>query len=176
MRRLASLLLTMLCVPLLTAGQVAAQQWVTTWTASVQGPYPTGNPMAQPELRYAFDPGDGRARPDVPVDREARRLGPQTRMRLSNAFGTKPVTFDGVFVGLQQSGAAVVRARIGPSCSAARRTSRSRPARNVVSDPVALPFVDTPASPLRTAASSPSASSRGRERPDDWHAKALQTS
>ena len=30
-------------------------------------------------------------RPDV--------WGPQMRLRLTNAFGTKPVTFDGVFVG-----------------------------------------------------------------------------
>ncbi|MEA2802006.1 MAG: hypothetical protein QOE49_2101, partial [Rhodospirillaceae bacterium] len=34
MRRLALLLLTMLCVPLLTAGEAAAQQWVASWTAS----------------------------------------------------------------------------------------------------------------------------------------------
>ena len=27
--------------------------------------------------------------------------GRQARLRFSNAFGTKPVTFDGVYVGLQ---------------------------------------------------------------------------
>ena len=30
------------------------QKWVTSWTGSVQGPYPTGNPSAQPDLRFAF--------------------------------------------------------------------------------------------------------------------------
>ena len=34
--------------------------------------------------------------------------GQQVRIRLSNAFGTKPVTFDDVHVGLQESGSAVV--------------------------------------------------------------------
>jgi hypothetical protein len=29
-------------------------KWVTSWTGSVQGPYPIGNPSAQPELRFAF--------------------------------------------------------------------------------------------------------------------------
>ena len=52
----------------------------------------------------------GRARPDLPADREARHVGTQTRIRLSNAFGTKPVTFDGAFVGLQESGSAIVPA------------------------------------------------------------------
>ena len=35
--------------------------------------------------------------------------GRQARIRLSNAFGTKPVTFDGVYVGLQWGSAALVR-------------------------------------------------------------------
>jgi hypothetical protein len=29
-------------------------KWVTSWTGSVQGPYPIGNPSAQPDLRFAF--------------------------------------------------------------------------------------------------------------------------
>src|SRR5690349_22029512 len=32
----------------------AAQKWVTSWAASVQGPYPVGNPSAQPDQRFAF--------------------------------------------------------------------------------------------------------------------------
>ena len=33
----------------------------------------------------------------------------QTRIRLSNAFGIKPVTFNNAFVGLQESGSAIVK-------------------------------------------------------------------
>ena len=28
--------------------------WATSWAASVQGPYPVGNPSAQPDQRFAF--------------------------------------------------------------------------------------------------------------------------
>ena len=74
-----------------------AQQWVASWTASAHGPYPVGNPTAQPELKFALpSPEQGArdqtfrliAKPDI--------WGAQTRIRLSNAFGKKPVTFDGL--------------------------------------------------------------------------------
>ena len=101
MKRLG-LILAVLFAPLLLAGEASAQQWVASWTGSVHGPYPVGNPTAQPELKYAFPAADVGARnqtfrlivrPDV--------WGPQTRIRLSNVFGTKPVTFNDAFVGLQ---------------------------------------------------------------------------
>ena len=28
--------------------------WSTSWAASVQGPYPVGNPSAQPDQKFAF--------------------------------------------------------------------------------------------------------------------------
>src|SRR5450432_3294503 len=86
-----------------------APHWVAAWTASAHGPYPVGNPTAQPELKFAFpDAARGASdqsfrmivRPDI--------WGKQARIRLSNAFGTQPVTFDGVYIGLQNSGAAVL--------------------------------------------------------------------
>ena len=30
------------------------QKWVTTWVGSVQGPYPVGNPSAQPNQSVVF--------------------------------------------------------------------------------------------------------------------------
>ncbi len=178
MRRLALLLLTMLCVPLLTAGQAAAQQWVASWTASAHGPYPIGNPTAQPELKYAFASGEQGARdqtfrlivkPDV--------WGPQTRIRLSNAFGTKPITFDGAFVGLQESGAAVVKGTNQPVLFGGQKTVTVQPGQSVVSDAVALPFVATPASPLLKGRKlAVSFHVAGESGPMTWHAKALQTS
>lgn len=90
-------------------GARAAEPWVAGWTASAHGPYPVGNLTAQPELKYALPSADTGAndqtfrlivRPDV--------WSKQTRIRLSNAFGDKPVTFDGAFVGLQSSGSTVV--------------------------------------------------------------------
>src|SRR5215211_100152 len=76
--------------------------WVVSCTGSAQGPYPIGNPSAQPDQKFAFpDPATGArdqtfrlmVRPDL--------WGRQARIRLSNAFGKQPVTFDGVYVGLQ---------------------------------------------------------------------------
>jgi hypothetical protein len=100
---------TMLFVSLLLTGHASAQQWVASWTASVHGPYPVGNPTAQPELKYTFASAEKGAqnqsfrmivRPDI--------WGSQTRIRLSNAFGTQPVTFNDTFVGLQESGSAIL--------------------------------------------------------------------
>ena len=36
--------------------------WVTSWAASVQGPYPVGNPSAQPNLSLAFPSAETGAR------------------------------------------------------------------------------------------------------------------
>ncbi|MDB5374666.1 MAG: lysophospholipase, partial [Belnapia sp.] len=68
MRNLAGLLLAMsLAMP--AAAQPAPTQapapspgmaWATSWAASAQGPYPVGNPSAQPDQRFAFpDPARG---------------------------------------------------------------------------------------------------------------------
>ena len=89
--------------------------WVVSWTGSVQGPYPVGNPSAQPDQKFAFpEPAAGAqdqtfrliVRPDL--------WGRQARIRLSNAFGTKPVTFDGVYVGLQLGSAALMQGLQSP--------------------------------------------------------------
>ena len=122
MRRLALLLLTMLCVPLLAPGEAGAQQWVASWTASAHGPYPIGNPTAQPELKFAFPSGEQGAR-----DQTFRLIvkpdawGSQTRIRLSNAFGTKPVTFADPSSACRRAAPRSSRAPTSRSCSAARR-------------------------------------------------------
>ena len=67
--------------------------------------------------------------------------GPQTRIRLSNAFGTKPVTFDDAFVGLQESGAAVLKGTNQPVLFGGQKSVTVAPGQSVVSDAVALPFV-----------------------------------
>jgi hypothetical protein len=37
-----------------SASAQPTEKWVTSWTGSIQGPYPIGNPSAQPDLRFAF--------------------------------------------------------------------------------------------------------------------------
>src|SRR5690242_21407093 len=78
-----------------------ADRWVAGWTGSAHGPYPVGNPTAQPELKFAFPaPEQGARNQTLRLIVRPDIWGDQARIRLSNAFGTRPVTFDDVFVGL----------------------------------------------------------------------------
>src|SRR3954462_12439574 len=104
-----SLLVCLLFAMPFEAGAAADQSWVTSWTGSVQGPYPIGNPTAQPDMRFVFPLAEAGAR-----DQTFRLIvrpdiwGRQARLRFSNAFGTKPITFDSVHAGLQLSGGAII--------------------------------------------------------------------
>ena len=51
--------LYVLAACLMAASAAAAQpnRWATSWAGSAQGPYPVGNPSAQPDLRFAFPSG-----------------------------------------------------------------------------------------------------------------------
>ena len=164
------------CDAVLAAAQ--APHWVAAWTASAQGPYPVGNPTAQPELKFAF-PDAARGA----VDQSFRLIvrpdiwGQQARIRLSNAFGTQPVTFDGVFVGLQNSGSAVLRGTRRPVTFAGKEVITIPPGKDVLSDAVSLPFVKNPADPMLTGRRlAVSFHVVGESGPMTWHAKALTTS
>lgn len=153
-------------------------RWVAAWGASAHGPYPAGFPAAQPDLKFAFPDAERGAsdqsfrlivRPDV--------WGAQARIRLSNAFGTKPATFDGVYLGLQNSGAAVLAGTNRLVTFAGKPSVTIAPGADIVSDPVSLPFVKNPADPMlvgrRLAVSFHVAGDSG---PMTWHAKAMTTS
>jgi lysophospholipase L1-like esterase len=160
----------------LAASAANNENWVVSWTGSVQGPYPIGNPSAQPDQKFAFpDPSTGArdqtfrlmVRPDL--------WGRQARIRLSNAFGTKPVTFDGVYAGLQWGSAALVPGSNRPVTFGGKSSVTVPPGGSAWSDPVALPFVKQPddLAGRRLAVSFHIAGDSG---PMTWHAKALTTS
>jgi len=171
----------MLMCLLAVSGGAAAQgesKWVVSWAASVQGPYPSGNPSAQPDLALAFPSAQTGAR-----DQSFRLIvrptlwGRSVRLRLSNAMGSRAVVFDNVYVGLHQSSGAVVRG----TNHAVRFDAQARvevPAGGSAwSDPVHLSFVTDADDPLladrKLAVSFHVVSESG---PMTWHAKALQTS
>ena len=168
------------CLMAAFLGPAAAQpvRWATSWTGSVQGPYPVGNPSAQPDLRFAFSSADIGAR-----DQTMRLMvmpslwGQQVRLRFSNALGTRPVAFDGVFAGLQRSGSVLEPGTSQAVAFSGQPTVTVSPGQSVWSDPVALPFVRAPADPAllgrRLAVSFHVAGESG---PMTWHAKALTTS
>ena len=154
------------------------QKWVTSWTGSVQGPYPIGNPSAQPDLRFAFPS------PEIGARDQSFRLivrpdlwGRQVRLRFSNALGTRSAAFDGVFVGLQQGAAMLVAGSNQPVSFAGRRSTTIAPGLSVWSDAVSLPFVHEPAAPeLLGRKLAVSFHVAGESGPMTWHAKALTTS
>jgi lysophospholipase L1-like esterase len=154
----------------------APVNWVTSWVASVQGPYPVGNPSAQPNLSPVFPAPEAGAR-----DQSFRLIvkpelwGGKARLRFSNALGTRPVTFDGAFVGMQWSGSAVLPGTNRPVTFGGRRAVTVPAGASAWSDPVALPFVKKGAE-LRGRKLAVSFHVAGESGPMTWHAKALQSS
>ena len=88
---------------LLSAMEIhAAEKWATVWTGSIHGPFPVGNPVAQPDLHEVF--------PDASAKDQTFRLvvkpglwSSRIRLRFSNVLGSRPVKLDGVFVGVHAS-------------------------------------------------------------------------
>ena len=153
-------------------------KWVTSWAASVQGPYPLGNSAAQPDMSRVFPvPVNGARDQSFRLIVRPTLWARETRIRLSNALGARAVTFDGVYVGLQHSGAEVTA---GTNCAltfAGKVNVTLAPGLSVWSDAVALPFVhDAAANELAGRKLAVSFHVVGDSGPMTWHAKALQSS
>lgn len=163
-------------ISLMPVSASAADKWVTTWAASVQGPYPVGNPSAQPVQKFAFPVPENGAR-----DQTFRLIvtpeiwGRQARLRFSNALGTKSIIFDGVHAGLQLASATLVPGTNRPVSFGGKPSVTVAPGKDVWSDPVALPFVKD-AKALAGRKLAVSFHVAGETGPMTWHAKALQTS
>jgi lysophospholipase L1-like esterase len=166
------------CLIPTTARAQVNDKWVTAWAGSVQGPYPVGNATVQPDLSAVFPSADTGAR-----DQSFRLIvrpdlwGPVARLRLSNAFGTRPITFDGVFAGIQMSGSSIVKGTNHAVTFGTKSSVTIAPGESAWSDPVALPFwrpaPDTTLSGRKLAVSFHISGDSG---PMTWHAKALTTS
>ncbi len=155
-----------------------AEKWVTSWAGSAQGPYPIGNASLQPDLHRVFPSPETGAR-----DQSFRLIvgpdvwGREARIRLSNAFGTKPIVFDSVFIGLQLDSSAVVRGTNRPVTFSGAGSIAVEPGESVWSDPVLLPFVDEARHmDLQARKLAVSFHIAGESGPMTWHAKGLTTS
>ena len=160
------------------ATPAAAQRWATVWAGADQGPYPSGVPSAQPDLGFAFPhPETGSHDQSFRLVVKPDLFGRQMRFRFSNVFGTKPVTFDTVYAGLQMSGASVVPGTNRPLTFAGKKTVTIAPGAQTWSDAVALAFVHDPAAAeLAGRKLSITFHIPGDSGPMTWHAKALTTS
>ena len=176
MRRLLTLLVSLSTVVGSAALAQAPEKWVTTWAASVHGPYPVGNPSAQPNQSFHFpSPSTGARDQTLRLVVRPDLWGRQARFRFSNAFGTKAITFDGVFAGLQLGGAAVMPGTSQVVRFGGQGSITVQPGEWVWSDAVALPFAGNPAE-LSGRKLAVSFHISGESGPMTWHAKALQTS
>jgi len=157
--------------------------WVSAWTASAQGTYPAGYVVGQPGtpgpagpgiqaplLRYAFPDDQARDQTlrmivDPAVD------GDEWRVRLSNEYGDRPVTFGRASVGRHRSGGTLV-ARTNQPLRFRGRSSVTVPAGRVVrSDPVRLGVAGATGPNLAI-----SLHVRGASGPLTWHAASFTTS
>jgi lysophospholipase L1-like esterase len=154
------------------------QEWVVSWAASVQGPYPVGNPSAMPDMSRAFpQPAAGAREQSFRLIVRPTLWGRETRIRLSNALGSKPVAFDGVHIGLQYSGAQLAAGSNSVVSFGGKPQVTAAPGQSVWSDAVALPFVRDPAAhELAGRRLAVSFHVVGESGPMTWHAKALQSS
>jgi lysophospholipase L1-like esterase len=176
MGRLAFVVLTIVLGVLPASAQRGSDKWVVSWAGSVQGPYPSGNPSAQPDQKFAFPAPEAGARdqtfrlvlrPDI--------WGKQMRLRLSNVFGTRPVNIDGVYAGLQLDSAVLVKGSNRPVTFGGKDRITLAPGASAWSDPVSLSFVRSPEE-LTARKLAVSFHIDGESGPMTWHAKALQTS
>jgi lysophospholipase L1-like esterase len=174
----AILLAAPLAFAALSPANAASPNFVVAWAASAQGPYPVGNATAQPEMRFAFpDPTKGATNQSFRLIVRPDIWGKQARIRLSNAFGTKPITFDAVHIGLQQSGSAILPGTNRPVTFSGKTTLTIAPGQSAVSDPVTLTFVTDPDDKMLIGRRlSVSFHIAGDSGPMTWHAKALTTS
>jgi len=171
-------LLALTIGPASTIAHAQGPNWVTSWTASAQGPYPSGNASAQPRLTFAFpDPAAGARDQTFRLIVHPVLWGRTARLRLSNAFGTQPVTFDHVFVGQQAIAGTLVRGSNAAVAFAGQGSVTVQPGESVWTDPISLGFVNDPSDPaLAGRKLAVSLHVAGQSGPMTWHAKGLTTS
>ncbi len=166
-----------------TAATGSSHAWVDGWTGSAQGVYPVGYPVGQPGPIGPAGPGNTAllltaAFPDNQAHNQTLRMivqpsieGTSWRVRLTNEFGTRPVTFGRAYVGLQRIGGNVVPGTNRVLTFSGRRSVTVPAGRTTLSDPVSVKVTDAQAQNLAV-----SVYVAGDSGPMTWHAAAFTTS
>ena len=180
-----------LAVTPLQAPSAATQQdhgsapWVASWTASPQGVYPLGYTVGQPGPLGEVAPGVEQplleyAFPDEQADDQTLRMvvhpsigGDVWRVKLSNRFGTQPVTFGPVTAALQQSGATIVPGTSRQLTFDGQPSVTLQPGEERRSDPVRISLGDEEAQRSSLAVS---LHVQGDSGPMTWHAASFTSS
>ncbi|MGK5683502.1 SGNH/GDSL hydrolase family protein [Actinoplanes sp. URMC 104] len=165
------------------AAEAHDRAWTSAWTGAAQGVYPAGYSVGQPGPVGPAGPGNTAplltaAFPDNQARDQTLRMivhpsvtGTSWRIRLTNEYGTRPVTFGRVYAGRQSIGATVAPGTNRPVTFAGRRSITVPAGRTALSDPVSVKITD--AWSQRLAVSLHVAGASG---PMTWHAAAFTTS
>jgi lysophospholipase L1-like esterase len=173
--------------PQLVVHRGGDSRWVAAWTTSPQGVYPLGYEVGQPGPIAPVAPGLEQpllvyAFPDRQARNQTLRMivhpsigGNVWRVKLTNRFGTRPVTFGRAAVALHASGAG---APLVPGSNRAltfggRRSVTVPAGKEVRSDPVRLRIADKDAQRTSLAVSLYIPETSG---PMTWHAASFTTS
>ncbi|WP_433727606.1 SGNH/GDSL hydrolase family protein [Actinoplanes sp. CA-051413] len=161
----------------------SSHAWVDGWTTSAQGVYPVGYSVGQPGPVGPAGPGNTAplltsALPDNQAHNQTLRMivqpsaaGTSWRVRLTNEFGTRAVTFGRAYVGLQRIGATVVPGTNRVLTFSGRRSVTVPAGRTTLSDPVSVKVTDAQSQHLAV-----SLHVAGDSGPMTWHAAAFTTS
>ena len=161
-----------------TTGQ---RSWADAWAGSAQGVYPVGYSVGQPGPVGPAGPGNTAplltgALPDNQADDQTLRMvvhpgveGSSWRIRLTNEYGTKPVTFGRSYAGRQLIGAIVAPGTNRALTFEGRRSITVPAGKTVLSDPVPVRLENTERLAISLYVS-------GTSGPMTWHAAAFTTS
>ncbi|WP_433825836.1 SGNH/GDSL hydrolase family protein [Actinoplanes sp. CA-015351] len=157
--------------------------WTAAWAGSAQGVYPAGYSVAQPGTPGPAGPGNtapllSAALPDDQARNQTLRLivdpsvtGTSWRIRLTNEYGTRPVTFGRAYAGLQSSGGNLTPGTNRALTFDGHGSVTVPKGRTVLSDPVPIRVTDAGSQRLAV-----SVFVAGVSGPMTWHAAAFTTS
>jgi lysophospholipase L1-like esterase len=157
--------------------------WADAWTASAQGVYPVGYSVAQPGPVGPAGPGNTAsllttAFPDNQAHDQTLRMivqpgeaGTSWRVRLTNEYGTKPVTFGRAYAALRSSGGNLAPGTNRALTFGGRRSVTVPAGKTLLSDPVHVVVKDAASQQLAI-----SLYVAGASGPMTWHAAAFTTS
>lgn len=155
-------------------GQTAGSKgWVTSWATSTQDPLPAGfalgnPPSNSPQWAQMF-PGNQASNQTFRMVVRPQAAGEQVRLRFSNLFGNRPVTFDKLTIAQRTAGKTIDGASRKTISFAGADNVTLAPGQDVYSDPInfaVMPEKDVAVTFHLV----------GDSGPITWHAKAMTTS
>jgi lysophospholipase L1-like esterase len=164
--------LIILCLALRAS---AAEKWATVWTGSIHGPYPVGNPVAQPELDGVFLNASANDQ-TFRLILKPQAWSSKVRLRFSNVLGSRPLKLDRIYAGVHASAGRLLPRTIRPVRFGGAHEVTIEPGHFIWSDPVDLDYVNKIPREYIERKMAVSFHVVGESGPMTWHAKAVQTS